>query len=271
MSGWRIGRAVVAGVAVLIGSAAAAPADDARALLDKLRELNRTTRHWTDRTQRMALTITDRRGGEYHRDLQVQTKKYGDDASKSLMFFHSPPQVRGLGFLQWVRPNEADLQWLYTPSLKRVRQISGGGRRDSFAGTDFSYEDLAIIGEALDWDASEASSALAGEETIDGVVCDIVELTPTPAADVHYGKVRLWIGRTDQFVHRYQFVDADGQLAKTLAMSDIRDVGGIPAAHRMDMRSERAGSHTTVLVSELQYNTGLEDELFTQRRLEKGL
>ena len=37
------------------------------------------------------------------------------------------------------------------------------------------------------------------------------------------------------------------------------------------MRNEKTGSHTTVVVSELTYDTGIADEEFTQRRLEKGL
>jgi hypothetical protein len=264
-------RAVAILLCTLAAAGVAPAADEARALLERVRELNRTTRNWTDRTQRMALTIVDRRGGEYHRDLEVRTKKYGDDASRSIMVFHAPPQVRGLGFLQWIAAGEPDRQWLWLPASKRVRQISGGGRRDSFAGTDFSYEDLAIMGEAIDWSEAEAHAALAGEEAVDGQLSDIVELTPTPAADVHYGKVRLWIGRDDQVVRRYQFLDSDGQVAKTLLLTDIRDVGGIPAAHRMEMRNERSGSHTTVVISELRYNSGLADEQFTQRRLEKGL
>jgi outer membrane lipoprotein-sorting protein len=266
-------RTVVAAIAVwaAVGAAASALADESRALLDRVRELQQTTRKWTDRTQRLALTVVDRRGGEHHRDLEVMTKKYGDDASRSIMFFHSPPMVRGIGFLQWIAPKETDRQWLYLPSSKRVRQISGGSRTESFAGTDFSYEDLAIMGEVLDWTETEARSTLAGEEQVNGQPCAIIELRPTPAAEVNYGLLRLWVGRDDHLVHRYQFVDPDGQVAKTLVLSDIREVNGIPAAHHMDMRNDRAGSHTAVEVSSLQYNSGLDDDLFTQRRLEKGL
>ena len=60
------------------------------------------------------------------------------------------------------------------------------------------------------------------------------------------------------------------QLAKTLLLSDVREAAGIPAAHKLEMRNERSGSHTTVDLTELKYNAGLDDEVFTQRRLEKG-
>ena len=38
----------------------------------------------------------------------------------------------------------------------------------------------------------------------------------------------------------------------------------------LDGVSKRFGSHTAVELVELRYNSGLDDEMFTQRRLEKG-
>jgi hypothetical protein len=264
-------RVAVAVVLAVIGQVAPTRGDDgARAALDAVKRLNDTTRKWTDRVQRMSLTIVDRRGGEYRRELEVLTKRYGDEASRSIMFFHAPPQVQGIGFLQWLAPQEPDRQWLYLPALKRTRQISGGARTESFAGTDFSYEDLSIVAEAVDWGPDKAGAALAGAETIDGHPSDIIELTPTAAAEISYGTIRLWLGRDDQVVRKYEFVDPSGQLAKTLLLSDIRDSAGIPAAHHLEMRNERSGSHTLVELTDLRYNTGLDDEVFTQRRLEKG-
>lgn len=268
---WRgAGRAVAAAALTLAVAAGAAEEGAARTLLDAVKRLNQTTRKWTDRVQQMHLTIVDRRGGEARRELEVLTKRYGDDASRSIMFLRAPAPVRGIGFLQWIAPQEPDRQWLYLPALKRTRQISGGARTDSFVGTDFSYEDLSIMADVLDWGEESAHAALTGSDTIDGHVCDIIELTTTPAADVSYGKLRLWLGRDDQVVRKYEFADAEGQVAKTLLLSDIRTTGGIPAAYRLEMRNTRNGSHTLVELTELQYNTGLDDEVFTQRRLEKG-
>lgn len=261
---------LVAALAIgAIGGRAGAE-ESGRALLDKVRQLNQTTRKWTDRVQRMRLTVVDRRGGEHHRELEVMTKRYDADASRSIMFFHEPPQVKGIGFLQWVAPQEPDRQWLYLPGLKRTRQISGGARTESFVGTDFSYEDLAIMADVLDWGEDKGVATLVGTESVDGHASDIVELKVTPAAEVSYDKIRLWLGRDDQVVRKYELVGSDGEVAKTLLLSDVREAAGIPAAHKLEMRNERGGSHTVVDVTELRYNTGLDDEVFTQRRLEKG-
>jgi outer membrane lipoprotein-sorting protein len=83
--------------------------------------------------------------------------------------------------------------------------------------------------------------------------------------------VRLWLSRDDHVVRRFELRDAAGQVLKTLALWDVREVKGIPSAHRLEMRDERAGSRTVVELTALSYNDGLGDEEFTQRRLEKGL
>lgn len=245
--------------------------DGARAALEKARALNHGERHWTDRRQRMTLTIVDRRGGEFQRELEVISKRGDGDVVRSLMFFHAPAQVEGIGFLQWTDPRSEDRQWLWLPALKRVRQISGGARNESFVGTDFSYEDLAIMAEAVDWQDDKASATLIGEEAVDGARCSVIELRPTPAADVSYGAVRLWLGADDQVVRKFELRDADGTVAKTLLASDVRPEKNIPTAHRLELRNEKTGSHTTVVVSALTYDSGISDEEFTQRRLEKGL
>ena len=54
-------------------------------------------------------------------------------------------------------------------------------------------------------------------------------------------------------------------------LSDIRNVGGIPTAFRWEMKNEQNGSRTVVEFSEIKYDTGLSDDLFTQRSLERGL
>jgi len=270
-------RRVAAGIALLATAwavcskaPAGAATEGSQALLAQVKKLNDTTRKWTDRTQRLKLTIVGRRGSEWHRELQIQTKKYGEDASRSLLFFLAPAEVRGVGILQWLEPEAPDRQWLYLPALKRVRQITGASKHESFVGTDFSYDDLAIISEVMDWSEQEAPSTLAGDEAVEGHACAVIDREPTESADVGYQRIRLWLDRDDLVVRKLEFYDG-GRLEKTLLLSDIKPVGQIPSAHHMEMRSERGGSHTVVEFEEIRYDTGLKDDVFSERRLERGV
>ncbi len=256
----------------LISAAAVAEADDprSRAILDRAAELSRTARHWGDREQTLVLQIIDRRGGVHDRRLQMWTKRYEDDASRTLLIFREPPQARGVGVLQWVDPHGPDLQWLYSPSMKRVRQITGSRKKESFLGTDFSYEDLGLMMDVITWTPSDATSTYSGEVSVEGTPCALIELRPAESQDVTYGALRLWIGIADHMVYRFEFLGAQGALAKTLVLSDMLEVNGIPAPHHMEMIDAKAGSRTTAKVESLRFNVGLEEDVFTKRRLERG-
>jgi len=242
----------------------------ARELLDRARQLNETSRKWSDRVQHLKLAIIDRRGGERKRDLVIYFKKYPEDRNRTLLFFETPPEIKGVGFLQWADPHGKDAQWLYLPELKRTRQISGGAKRESFVGTDFSYDDLAITSQITDWTEADAKTKLLREETVDGQPCYVIEFTPD-GKDVGYGKIIVWLTRDDLVIVKFEMYDKQGRLEKVLALSNIRNVGNVPTAYQMEMNNVQDNSRTVVEFTEVRYDTGLDDDRFTQRALEHGL
>jgi len=242
----------------------------ARDVLDQVRHLSQTTRKWNDRVQRLQLRIVDRRGGERTRDLVIYTKKYPDDRNRTIVFFESPPEVKGVGFLQWADSHAKDEQWLYLPELKRVRQISAGARHESFVGTDFSYDDLAIISQISDWTEADARANLLRDEQLDGRPCHVIEYTPT-GKELSYGKILDWLTADDLINLKFEMYDKSARLEKVLTMSDVRKLGEIPTAFHMEMQNVQAGSHTVVDFDEVQYDTGQPYARFTQRALEHGL
>lgn len=262
---WRIVLALA--VAFAAGPAPAAPT--ARELLDRARQLDDTTRKWTDRTQDMRLTIHDAGGKQRLRDLKVLTRRDGDD-EKSISFFSAPPEVKGTAFLQWTHQGRDDEQWLYLPEFRRTRQISARLRDENFVGTDFTYRDLEILAEIARWSEEDAPATMKGEETIDGAACWRIELEPQQEGSP-YARIVLWLDQQKLVARKLEFHDAEGVHLKTLALRDIRDVGAIPTAHRLEMQTLTKGSRTAVELPSVAYDSGLADDLFTQRQLERGL
>lgn len=268
---WMELSAVVAfGIQLLITPSFAQEANRAKAILAAARKLADGERKWSDRTQELKLKIVDRRGGERSRDLVIKIKKYENDRSRSIVFFSAPEDVRGVGMLQWADPKGKDEQWLFLPELGKIRQISGTAKRESFVGTDFSYEDLAVITQILDWDDTEAQAEYARDEEVDGVLCHVLEFTPT-GKDISYAKVRTWVDAKDLIVRKYEMIDKGGKVLKTLLVGDVRPVGAIPTPFHMEMRNEATGSRTIVDFTKVVYDRGLTDDEFTQRALERGL
>lgn len=251
-------------LAITIVPAAVADPDPARVLLDRIKELNHSERKWTDSTQEISVSVVSRSGREKKQKMRLLTKKYGADATRTVVSFLEPPAIRGISVLQFVEAHKPNVTWLYSPELDRPRQFNGASQRDSFSATDFSYEDLSIRGEIAEWTPEEASATLLRDETVDGHACAVIEIVPK-TVDITYKKVRMWLDRADVVVRKFEFEDDNARLSKTLLLSDIRTVGKVPTAHRMEMVNERGKSRTVVVFDSITYDQGLDDSVFSQR------
>jgi Outer membrane lipoprotein-sorting protein len=256
-------------IALLLAVAPARAAETARQILDRRQALDDGERRWDDRHQKLTFKINDRRGGTRTRELELSEKRYPADERKSLVFFSSPPEVKGTGFLAFTHKGKPADQWLYLPELQRVRQITSNTRNQSFVGTDLTYHDLDILTEMTSWTEADAASSLRGEETVDGVVCHVIELA-TKREDIGYKKIVLWLGKADLVPRKLEFWGDDAEPVKRIAQRDVRDVGKIPVAFATTVETPAAGSSTEVTVGETQFNQKIADDFFSQRTLEQG-
>jgi outer membrane lipoprotein-sorting protein len=254
-------------VLVVVGTARA---ESAREMLDRAKAVN-DAREPKDVSQKSKMTLVDSRGGERVRDLEIYGKNYGHHTRKGITFFLAPPELKGVGFLSWSQPDKDDDQWLYLPELKRVRQIGGAGRKQSFQGSDFSYDDLELFDEIRDWTEKDATSKLLRDgETVDGVACAVIELKLQNKA-YDYSRFILWLDQRDSTFRKVEFYDKrDDALIKTLTLSGFETIDGLPTPHKIEMANPKKGTKTTLDVSDIHYNRGLADEAFTERALERG-
>jgi outer membrane lipoprotein-sorting protein len=212
----------------------------------------------------MKMTLINRRGKTRERSLLMYSKDYGKD-SKSLMYFQSPGDVKGTGFLAWDYddPEKDDDQWLYLPALKKSRRISSSSRNDYFLGTDFTYDDMG------DRNVDEDIHTLLKEEELDGHLCWVIESKPEDK-DYMYSRRVSWIRQDALVAVKVEFYDKRGSLLKTLVVSDVRKQDDIWTPFRMEMKNVQKDHSTVIEITEIQYNTGLEDSLFRVSTLERG-
>src|SRR6266566_2583954 len=244
-------------VALLVAmSAAAEGANEARDILDRRKHLEETTRRWEDLSQKMTLRVVYRAGGTREDQIEVYERR-ADGERKTIAFVVAPPEVKGTGFLAFARAGRAPEQWLYLPDLKRVRQIASTMRNESFVGSDLTYRDMNLLAEMPSW--SDA----------DGTASHLIELTPK-REDIGYARILLWLGKEDLMPRKLEFYEQQAEPRKRITQHDVRLVGAIPVAYRTDVETPQTGSHTAVEITDLKFNQGLKDDLFTQRQLERG-
>src|SRR6266851_7514482 len=95
-----------------------------------------------DATLRATLDVTDRDGHTVRKRFTLsRVGSFGN--GKTLVRFTDPPELRGVKLLSINQPGITDRQWIYTPATERVRSVAPRERSERFAGSDFTYEDIA--------------------------------------------------------------------------------------------------------------------------------
>jgi outer membrane lipoprotein-sorting protein len=183
-------------------------------------------------------------------------------ASKSVLRFTAPAEVKGVALLVVNHPDRASDQWMWTPAIERDRRIALQDRSTRFFGTDFSFEDLE------ERDVEQYEYALRGDEAVDGAACWRIESTPRQTKSSQYSRSLVWIRKDNYSFARIENYVKD-QLVRRLAYSDIQNVQGIWTARVLEMTDVRRGSRTRLTLDKLQYNVPLKDEDFTLQAIRR--
>ena len=184
-------------------------------------------------------------------------------ASKAVLRFTAPAEVKGVALLVLNHPDRSSDQWMWTPAINRERRIALQDRSTRFFGTDFSFEDLE------ERDINQFDYKLLGEESLDGAACWKVQSTPKESKVSQYTHSYLWIRKDN-----YAFAQIDNysknQLVRRAHYTDIRNDQGIWTAHQIDMHDLKRNSHTILKIEKLYYNVPMKDDAFTREALSRS-
>jgi len=260
LSGCAIG--VVCGM--LFVGVAPSPAQEA-ALAQRGREIaleaDRRARGFGDYQAQMEMILIDRRGEETRRELELFSLEVSPDEERSLIYFHSPRDVRGTGLLTYSFRDGDEEQWLYLPALRRTKRIAASGRSSPFMGSEFAYEDLAPMY------SSQYAYSYVGEEELEGTRCFVIERYPSYEG-TGYRRQRLWIDTEEYRVLQVDSWDLRDRPLKTLTLSGYEryaDSVWRPAeAHMINNRTNEA---TRLRWYDYRFQTGLTESDFSRAAL----
>jgi len=215
-----------------------------------------------DSKSEMVMGIFDKNGSKRERRLISYAKNYPDDSRKALLVFDYPADIRGTSFLVWSLKNKDNQQWLYLPALGRIRQISTSDQDGSFMGSDFSYYDMGVK------NTDDFNYKLIKEEVSGNAPCYVIESVPKKSSV--YGKIVSWIRKDNYIPVRLDIYDQSGVFLKQCLSSQIQTISGIPTPIHIEMRQAQGGKYTTIDFKNIKYNSGVTDDIFTQRYMQKG-
>ena len=76
----------------------------------------------------LKMVLKNKNGQTSERNLTTKTLELNEDGDKSLIVFDSPKDVKGTATLTFTHKIGADDQWLFLPSIQRVKRISSNNK-----------------------------------------------------------------------------------------------------------------------------------------------
>lgn len=212
----------------------------------------------------MKMTLTSKNGKPRIREIAYYFKDYGS-TDKTVMFFLTPKDIEGVGYLMWGYDEEGkdDDTWLYMPSSGKERRISGSDKDNYFMGTDFTYDDIG------DRELTKDDFNLLGEEEIDGFTCWKIECIPHDKSERSSRRI-YWIRKDSYVCQKGELYNRQNKLERVLTMSDIEQIEGIWTVKKMYMENLASGHSTLLETKNITYNQPLSDSMFTVAELKKG-
>jgi len=218
---------------------------------------------WEDFTADMLMTLRNEQGQKSEREVKMKSLEQLDDGDKSITMFNKPKDVRGTTFLSYSHPVGADDQWLYLPSLKRVKRISSRNKSGPFMGSEFSFEDLGSF------EIEKYSYKYLEDEVIEGMDNYKVEQYPLDE-NSGYSKRIVWVDKQQYRIVKVEFYDRKKSLLKTLSYHDFKlYLDKYWRANTSTMVNHQNGKSTELKWDNYVFRTGLEEADFNRNALRR--
>ena len=225
-----------------------------------------------NRTADMEMILIDKNGNQRVRKIATFSKDKGADELR-LMFFQHPADVKDTSFLtyDYDDPDKDDDQWLYLPALRKTKRIASSDKSGSFMGSDLNYSDMT------DRNLEDYNFTLKKEMEVKGVKTWLIESIPRTKKvikETGYEKSLIIVRQDNYVVIRAVNWVKEGGYLKYVDVKRLELIDGIWVAtetHVTKKKNKKLAHKTILKFNNVKFNQKLDYEMFTIRRMEKGL
>jgi len=219
---------------------------------------------WKDSESKTTMVLRNAQGEENKREIRSISLEVANDGDKGLTIFDEPKDVRGTAFLNHSHTGKPDDQWLYLPSVKRVKRIASRNKSGPFMASEFAYEDLSSF------ELAKFKFSWLRDDTFDGEAVFVVEQVPVDEFS-GYSKSVVWLDQTEYRARKIEFYDRKNTLLKTLVMSDYKQyLNKYWRPLKLQMTNHQTGKSTDLLVRDIEFGKGRTDADFDTNALQRS-
>jgi len=206
------------------------------------------------------MVITDSLGRTRGRNMTIIRMDGPDNIEqKYYVYFEKPDDVKDMTYLVWKHPGKDDDRWMYLPALDLIRRIASSDKRSSFVGSNFAYEDVSGRG------SEEDIHTLEGEENSMYKIKNV----PKDPGSVEFSYYITWINKDDFIPKKGEYYDKNGKLYKIIEAVEVKNIQGFPTITKMKATDLNSNGNTVSEFSDIKYNIGLKDTIFSERYLRR--
>lgn len=179
----------------------------------------------------------------------------------SLTLVTAPAKEEGKTFLK----RETEL-WQYDPTINRMIKLPPSMMSQGWMGSDFSNDDIVKESSLV----KDYNHSILENETIDGLDTWKIELSPKPDAAVVWGKIIMWIEKTDHLQLKKEYYDEDDYLIKTETGSMVKIMDGrrIPTRFTI-IPADEPGNETIMTIENIDFNVNIQKSFFSQQNMKR--
>lgn len=232
--------------------------------LNIAKEMKSRNLGWGNSASDMTMTLKTKKGQEVTRKMRSKSLEVIGDGDKGLTIFDTPLDVKGTSFLSFSHTVGNDDQWIYLPAVKRVKRIASRNKSGPFLGSEFSFEDLSSF------EIEKFSFNFIRDEDINGQAGVVIEMDPIDKYS-GYSRSQAWVDTEHYRVHKIVFYDRRDTLLKTLTISDYKLYKDkYWRADKQSMVNHKTGKSTDIVINNLSFDVGLDENDFSEKRLKRA-
>jgi outer membrane lipoprotein-sorting protein len=212
-------------------------------------------------TVELKMILKNKNGQTSERSMTTRTLELTEDGDKSLIAFNSPKDVKGTATLTYTHKEGSDDQWLYLPSIKRVKRISSNNKSGPFVGSEFAYEDLSSQEvEKYSYKFLEEKGSLL-----------LVEQDPVDPKSGYTRRIVTYNKDKGYRIEKVEFYDRKNALLKTLTYSDYKLYKSkFWRAATFNMVNHQSNKETLLEFSDYDFGVNFTDGDFSQVALQRA-
>ncbi len=206
------------------------------------------------------MVIRDKQNRTRKRDFIILRKDKEDGGDQYFyVYFRRPSDVRKMVFMVWKHPGRDDDRWLYLPALDLVKRIAASDKRSSFVGSDFFYEDVS--GRSIEEDEHELVEITDKYYVLNNI--------PKDPDSVEFSSYKVWIDKKTFLPMKAEYINKAGKKYRVIEALEVKKIQDYPTVIHSRVKNLETGSQTELFFSNIKYNIGLKERIFTERYLRR--